>query len=132
MKGLKFIFALVLPLAYIACGPFHEVDMGYPKTVKFSKEGGEQVVKSGKGESFTHAEIHDYKSGENGTPTTLEDGTNCNTFKWLRVEYQPHSTELKIIAEPNNSQYRKLHIELYSGYDYHVIEVFQEAHHLIE
>ena len=132
MKGLKFIFALLLPLALVACGKFKEADLGFPHTVKFSKEGGEQVVTNANGETFATAEIHDYKSGEQGEVSRLEDGTHCNTFKWLQVEYQPHTQELKIIAEPNNSVSRKLHIELYSGYEYHTIEVFQEASHLLE
>ena len=132
MKSFKFILTLLLPLALIACGKFEEVDLGFPHTVKFSKEGGESIVKSGSGETFSSAEIHDYESGEDGVPTTLDNNIKCNTFEWLRVEYQPHSNEIKIIAEPNNSQSRKLHIELYSGYQYHTIEVFQEAHHLIE
>ena len=132
MKRFKFIIALFAPLALLACGMFTEKDLGYPQMVTFPKEGGEKVVISESGECFTHAEIHDYKSGANGTPTTLEDGTNCNDFKWLRVEHQPHSTELKIIAQPNNGQSRKLHIELYSSYDYHVIEVFQETSAMLE
>ena len=130
MKNLRFIFALLLPLAFTACGKFTEVDLGYPKRVEFSKEGGEKIVRSD--EYFYHAEIHDYTSGEQGEVSVLEDGTHYNTLKWLRVEYQPYTQELKIIAEPNNSQSRKLHIELYSGYEYHTIEVFQEARFLLE
>ena len=84
------------------------------------------------GDYFTHAEIQNYKSGEQGETTILEDGTLRCTYKWLSVEYQKNTAELKIIAEPNNTQSRELHIELYSGYEYQVIEVFQEAHHLIE
>lgn len=42
MKSLKFIFALLLPLALTACGKFTEVDLGYPKRVEFSKDGGEK------------------------------------------------------------------------------------------
>ena len=132
MKSLKFIIALLLPIAFIACGKFSKVDFCFPRTVEFSKEGGEKVVKSEEGMHFTHAEIHNYESGENGTPTTLEDGTSCNTYKWLKIEYQNNSNELKIIAEPNSSSSRKLHIELYSGYDYQVIEVFQEAAMMLE
>ena len=130
MKSLRFIFALLLPLALTACGKFTEVDLGYPKRVEFSKDGGEKIVRSDN--YFYIAEIHDYTSGEQGEVSVLEDGTHCNTLKWLRVEYQSHTQELKIIAEPNNTQSRKLHIELYSGYEYQVIEIFQEASTMIE
>ena len=130
MKSLKFIFALLLPLAFIACGRFEEVDLGYPKTVEFSKDGGELTVHSG--DYFTHVEIQNYEKGEQGETTILEDETLCCTYKWLSIEYQKNKSKLRIIVEPNNTQSRKLHIELYSGYQYHTIEVFQEAHHLIE
>ena len=90
------------------------------------------IVSSEKGEHFTHAEIRNYKNGEEGEISILEDGTQCYTYKWLRIEYQRNSNEAKIIAESNNTQSRKLHIELYSGDKYHTIEVFQEAHHLLE
>ena len=130
MKNLKFIFALLLPLAFIACGKFTEVDLGYPKRVEFSKDGGVLTIHSG--DYFTTAEIHDYKSGEQGEVSRLDDGTHCSSFKWLRVEYQTNSNELKIIAEPNNAQSRKLHIELYSVYEYQVSEIFQEASVMLE
>ena len=130
MKSLRSIFTLLLPLAFIACGTFYEADMGYPKTVKFSKDGGEKTVHSG--DDFTHAEIKNYENGEQGETAILEDGTLRCTYKWLSIEYQKNKPKLRIIAEPNNTQSRKLHIELYSGYQYQVIEVFQEAHHLIE
>ena len=132
MKRFKFILTLLVSLTLLACGSFTEEDLGFPQKVTFSKEGGELVIKSNTGVSFTHAEIHDYISGENGTTTILEDGTMCNTFEWLQVEYQPHSTDVKITAQPNNTQSRKLYIEFYSGYDYHVIEVFQEASFTLE
>ena len=131
MKSLRLFFAL-LPLAFIACDRFEEIDLGFPQTVEFSKEGGEMIVSSEKGEYFTHAEIRNYKNGEEGEISILEDGTQCCTYKWLRVEYQRNSNDIKIIVEPNNTQSRKLHIELYSGDKYHTIEVFQEAHHLLE
>ena len=130
MKSLKLIFALLLPFTISACGSFEEVNLGYPKTVEFSKDGGELTVHSKA--YLTNAEIQNYEKGEDGETTVLEDGTRRCTYKWLSVEYQPNTAELKIIAEPNNTQSRKLHIELYSGYQYHTIEVLQEAHHLIE
>ena len=130
MKSLRSIFALLLPLTFIACSTFYEADMGYPKKVEFSKDGGELTVHSG--DHFTHAEIKNYENGEQGETTILEDGTQRCTYKWLSIEYKENKPKLRIIAEPNNTQSRKLHIELYLGYQYQEIEVFQEAHHLIE
>ena len=126
MKCFRVIIALLLPLLFVAC-EFEEADLGFPKTVIFTNEGGEMIVTSEKGEYFAHAEIHDYKSGEDGVTTTLEDGRECNIYKWLNIEYQRNSTEIKIIAEPNEKQSRTLHIELYSGTQYHVIQVVQKG-----
>ncbi len=131
MKMLRFIFVFVVALSFAACEK--EIDLGYPKTVTFSKDGGSQTITTANGNTFSLAEIHDYKSGDDGTFGTREDGTTeYNTYEWLTVEYQPHSTELRIIAKPNNSRSRTLHIELYSGPDYHVVKVTQEAAMMLE
>ena len=130
MKSLISMFALLLPLAFIACGTFYEADMGYPKNLKFPKEGGDKTVHSG--DYFTHAEIQNYEKGEQGETAILDDGTLRCTYKWLSIEYQKNKPKLRIIAEPNNTQSRKLHIELYLGYQYQVIEVSQEAFVMLE
>ncbi len=126
--AMKKIFALVLVLIsvlMVASCEFEEVDFGYPKTVTFLKDGGEKVVTGAT--RFTDAHIHDYKSGDDGNGVHREDGVECETYKWLKIEYVYNSTELKIIAEPNTTgKSRKLHIELYSGPEYHVIKVEQQ------
>ena len=102
-----------------------EVDLGYPKTISFTKDGGEKVITGV--EPFTDAHIHDYKSGEDGEFVPREDDIQCQVYEWLTIEYLANSAELKIIAEPNASgKSRKLHIELHSGPEYHVVEVKQE------
>ena len=102
-----------------------EVDLGYPKTISFTKDGGEKVITGTT--HFTDAHIHDYKSGEDGEFIPREDDIQCQVYEWLSIEYLANSTELKIIAEPNASgKSRKLHIELHSGPEYHVVEVKQE------
>ena len=102
-----------------------EVDLGYPKTISFTKDGGEKVITGTT--NFTDAQIHDYKSGEDGEFIPREDDIQCQVYEWLTIDYLANSTELKIIAEPNASgKSRKLHIELHSGPEYHVVEVKQE------
>ena len=102
-----------------------EVDLGYPKTISFTKDGGEKVITGVA--PFADAHIHDYKSGEDGDVLPDAGDTASEVYKWLKIEYVSHTTELKIIAEPNTSgKSRKLHIELHSGPDYHVVEVKQE------
>ena len=102
-----------------------EVDLGYPKRISFTKDGGEKVITGTT--NFTDAHIHDYKSGEDGEFVPREDDIQYQVYEWLSIEYLANSTELKIIAEPNASgKSRKLHIELHSGPEYHVVEVKQE------
>ena len=115
--------AIVAASVMISCEK--EVDLGYPKTISFTKDGGERVISGTT--NFTDAHIHDYKSGEDGEFIPRADDIQYQVYEWLTIEYLANSTELKIIAEPNASgKSRKLHIELHSGPEYHVVEVKQE------
>lgn len=122
----RFIFYIVAMFGVCAMTSCEkEVDLGYPKTISFTKDGGEKVITGTT--NFTDAHIHDYKSGEDGEFIPREDDIRYQVYEWLSIEYLANSTELKIIAEPNASgKSRKLHIELHSGPEYHVVEVKQE------
>ena len=123
MKKIFTLLALVVAVVMTSCEK--EVDLGYPQTVNFAKDGGEKTITGV--EPFTDAHIHDYNSGDQGSVLPNEGDIDIEVFKWLKIEYVAHSTELKIIAEPNASgKSRKLHIELHSGPEYHVVEVKQE------
>ena len=124
MKRVLFsLMAIVVAVVMISCEK--EVDLGYPKMVTFTKDGGEKVITGTT--NFTDAHIHDYTSGEDGEFVPREDEIWCQVYKWLTIEYLANSTELKIIAEPNASgKSRKLHIELHCGPEYQVVEVQQE------
>ena len=123
MNKLFTLLALVVAVVMTSCEK--EVDFGYPTSVAFTADGGEKTVTGV--EPFTDAHIHDYKSGEDGEFIPREDDIQCQVYEWLSIEYLANSTELKIIAEPNASgKSRKLHIELHSGPEYHVVEVKQE------
>ena len=127
MNNILIKFMLCI-LAFLCTSCFKEVDLGFPATVTFSKEGGTKTVTGDV--AFTNADIHDYKTGEQGEETWGEDGTRYNSYKWLKVEYKEYkwnSKELTIYAEPNTTgKSRKLYIELYSGPEYHVITVVQD------
>ena len=124
MKRVLFsLMAIVVAVVMTSCEK--EVDLGYPKMVTFTKDGGEKVIAGTT--NFTDAHIHDYTSGEDGEFVPREDEVWCQVYKWLTIEYLANSTELKIIAEPNASgKSRKLHIELHCGPEYQVVEVQQE------
>jgi hypothetical protein len=115
--------ALVVAVVMTSCEK--EVDLGYPTSVTFTADGGEKTITGV--EPYTDAHIHDYNSGEDGEFVPREDDIQCQVYEWLSIEYLANSTELKIIAEPNASgKSRKLHIELHTGPEYHVVEVKQE------
>ena len=123
MKKIFTLLALVVAVVMTSCEK--DVDFGYPTSVTFTADGGEKTITGV--EPFTDAHIHDYKSGEDGEFIPREDDIQCQVYEWLSIEYLANSTELKIIAEPNASgKSRKLHIELHSGPEYHVVEVKQE------
>lgn len=123
MNKLFTLLALVVAVVMTSCEK--EVDLGYPTSVTFTADGGEKTITGV--EPFTDAHIHDYNSGEDGEFVPREDDIQYQVYEWLSIEYLANSTELKIIAEPNASgKSRKLHIELHSGPEYHVVEVKQE------
>ena len=124
MKKLIYcLMAIVAASVMISCEK--EADFGYPQSVNFTKDGGEKVITGTT--NFTDAHIHDYKSGGQGSVLPNEGDIDREVYKWLKIEYVPHSTSLKIIAEPNTSgKSRKLHIELHSGQEYHVLDVKQK------
>lgn len=123
MKLLRnLLSAFVFSFLLMSC--FDEVDLGYPESVLFSKDGGIETI-TGK-VAFTHAEIHNYKNGDDGVFEEREGNVECNVYGWLKVEYQAHSNELKILAEPNETgKTRTLHVELISGYEYQTVTVTQ-------
>lgn len=102
-----------------------EVDLGFPKNISFTKEGGEIEIRGR--QNFTHATIHDYK-GNTGLTGDNEDGTEYSIYDWLKVEYAGMNNDvLKVYAAPNTTgKSRKLYIELHSGPEYHVTKVTQK------
>ena len=123
MKKLTLILALLLPMLLVSC-EFEEKDLGFPGTVTFTKDGGEQVI-TGKS-PITNANIHNYKNGDQGQIQESETG-EIFVYDWLKIEYQDNNnSELKIYAEPNDTQKtRELNIEIYFGTDYQSIKVKQ-------
>ena len=121
----KLLFAIVLPVMLLSCGPFEEVNMGYPESVTFSKEGGVETISVEDAKKFFHISIIDYETAGEGMFIGNDgEGGYCE-YEWLRAE-SDCSKELRIIAQPNtNGKPRTLWVELYSGYDYHVIKVEQ-------
>lgn len=113
-------------LCLLCCNSCNEeVDLGFPKNISFTKEGGEIEIRGR--QHFTHATIHDYK-GNTGLTGDNEDGTEYSIYNWLKVEYAGMNNDvLKVYAAPNTTgKSRKLYIELHSGPEYHVTKVTQK------
>lgn len=130
---MKYLFNFTLCIMSILCTSccgIEEVDMGYPQSVNFTKDGGEKIVTTDKGKKFNSASVIDYNTANEGMMREDEDGTGYCELEWLRVEYQSYpvqNEELKIIAQPNpNNEPRTLWIELLSGPKAHIIKVEQE------
>lgn len=124
MKVARYFFVIVLSLVLTSC-EFEEVDLGFPKSITFTSNGGEKTITGD--ESFVFAEIQDYK-GNHGSIEGGEGGKLYNVYDWLRVEYVELKNDvLKVYAVPNTTgKDRTLYIEVYSGSEYDVITVKQE------
>lgn len=124
MKAARYFFVIVLALVLTSC-EFEETDLGFPKSITFTSNGGEKTI-TGE-ESFVFAEIQDYK-GNHGSIEGGEDGKLYNVYDWLKVEYVELKNDvLKVYAAPNTTgKDRTLYIEVYSGAEYDVIRVKQE------
>ena len=121
----KLLFAIVLPIMLLSCGPFEEVNMGYPESVTFLKDGGVETISVDDAKSFNHITIIDYKTAGEGMFYPSEGYGGYCEYEWLRAE-SDYSKRLTVIAQPNTTgKPRTLWVELYSGYDYHVIKVEQ-------
>ena len=118
------MFIMTSMLIMASC-EFEEVDLGFPKSITFTSNGGEKTITGD--ESFVFAEIQDYK-GNHGSIEGAEDGKLYNVYDWLRVEYVELKNDvLKVYAAPNTTgKVRTLYIEVYSGAEYDVIRVKQE------
>jgi hypothetical protein len=124
MRTIKLLFALLF-ISLFSCGPFEEVNMGYPESVAFSKEGGVEYISVDDAKAFRHITVIDYETAGEGMYISNDgEGGYCD-YEWLRAE-SDCSKSLKIIAQPNTTNNsRTLWVELYSGYKYHVIKVEQ-------
>ena len=124
MKAARYFFLIVLALVLTSC-EFEETDLGFPKSITFTRNGGEKTIIGN--ESFVFAEIQDYK-GNHGSIEGGEDGKLYNVYDWLKVEYVELKNDvLKVYAAPNTTgKNRTLYIEVYSGSEYDVLTVKQE------
>ena len=124
MKVARYFFVIVLSLVLTSC-EFEETDLGFPKSITFTSNGGEKTIIGN--ESFVFVEIQDYK-GNHGSIEGGEDGKLYNVYDWLKVEYVELKNDvLKVYAAPNTTDKdRTLYIEVYSGSEYDVITVKQE------
>lgn len=122
MKALKQISVLLLlALVTVSC-EFEEKQMGLPKNVTFSLEGGEQLHVAT--QSFTLLLIGE---GTSEYSSDESDGYISVQHKWLTAKSPIGSKELTITAAPSDDNTsRSLTIYVYSGNEYATIKVKQK------
>ena len=122
IKKLLYCFVAGLMLLCVSCGWFEKDQMDYPRTVTFSKEGGEKIIKGGVVSPLCIGKDDD------DICSYPEDGYETVRYKWLTARVPLDNYSMIIInAEPNTSgKSRMLRIFAYSGYQYATIEVKQE------
>ena len=123
IKKLLYCFVAGLMLLCVSCGWFVKDQMDYPRTVTFSKEGGEKIIKGGVVSPLCIGK------DEDDICSYPEDGYETVRYKWLTAKSPSfdYTPILIIVAEPNTSgKSRMLRIFVYSGYQYATIEVKQE------
>ena len=123
IKKLLYCFVAGLMLLCVSCGWFVKDQMDYPRTVTFSKEGGEKIIKGGVVSPLCIGKDDD------DICSYPEDGYETVRYKWLTAKSPSfdYTPILIIVAEPNTSgKSRMLRIFVYSGYQYATIEVKQE------
>lgn len=112
--------ALFLVVATAGCiGTFEqEKDYGYPKVVRFSAEGGTEILK-GK-EAFS-----DIFLGERAHGIIDNDSVNAQ-WQWLTAKSALKEPQLTLTASPNdNPKTRQMRVEVRNGYEYSSIKVVQ-------
>ena len=123
IRSLAYFVMAGLILMCMSCR-LKEDQMGYPRTVTFSKEGGEKIIKGGQ-----VSPLFIGRHWDSDAFSYPEDGYETVRYKWLTAKSPSfdYTPILIIVAEPNTSgKSRMLRIFVYSGYQYATIEVKQE------
>lgn len=122
------IFFVILALLY-SCSLQYEKNDGYPKTVKFTSEGG-QLSYDG-GYFFTNVTIDDFKTDKRVVGYMgMEDSLDYFSAQldWLTVRVENYKPSIELIAEPNTSNTKRELVVLGSlGNTYAYIKVRQEG-----
>ncbi len=107
-------------LLCVSCDRFTEEDLGYPKVIRFTSEGGEQIINSETGEYGIPEFVgkYDYIDASDGIYRTGRD--------WLDIE-DGSEIGYKLIAAPNDTgKSRKISFKIICAKQYQVITVKQD------
>lgn len=121
MKKLIRIPIIASLLLLVSC--IKEIDMGFPKTITFTKEGGEKVFYG----THTLCGLYIMEGAENKAFSDRVDGIEIVQYDWLTVKSPENSEILIITVEPSDKEIsRKLVVEGHSGPVYTRIVVKQK------
>ena len=102
----RIIFAVAILLSVFAFSSCEEDKFGYDNRVVFSARGGEEEVDGD--ESIYTLSIGDYDGNEKQAEGEVIMVVN---YDWLTASAVKNSTEIKLIAEPNNTgKKRRLYV----------------------
>ena len=117
---IHFLLCSFTLLFCLSCSKSTEENLGYPKVIRFTSEGGEQVFTNDKGE-YVRVEIIgkiDYIDASDGVYRTGRD--------WLDIE-DGSEIGYKLIAAPNDTgKSRKISFKIICAKQYQVITVKQD------
>ena len=70
-----------MSILFTSCWGFEEVDMGYPQSVNFTKDGGEKIVTTDKSKTFISASVIDYNTANAAAlADVLVNGHFCHSI----------------------------------------------------
>ena len=124
---MKKILAILIPVfAFLLClSCEHHEQMGFPKSVYFSKEGGEQVISGNN--RLTRVQFENISFPE--LSYEMLDSVNMTIathYRWISITHTYGSSDFHIKVAPNTTgKKRKVILNPYNDPDYAIIKVEQ-------
>lgn len=104
MRTILFALSLAVMAVFSSCNS--EDNHGYPEEVNFPKEGGTKTAKGD--ESFAFCSISDYDGNESVTAGVSDGEVFELSYEWLTIRSVSFSKELTIIAQPSESNKKRV------------------------
>ncbi|MBD5305557.1 MAG: hypothetical protein HDS12_04625 [Bacteroides sp.] len=118
---MKLFAWIILLIPMFIGGCFREEDLGYPKKVFFTPEGGTQIIE---GNTRIMPEI---EVGHDAVGAYYQDDDSiCVKYEWLHVNASTTEPKITLTVPPSDVKKRKLKIRGTSAMEYCEIMVYQQ------